>query len=72
MKEKLVFASYYVERVVHVSSTYHFLSRVVNAKLAADSGEELHYDAAINLLAAQLPQGIGEYGPVKACIWRKA
>jgi SAM-dependent methyltransferase len=64
--------SFYLEKVVHVSSTYHFLSRVVNAKLAADSGEALRYDDAINLLAAQLPQEIGEFGPVKACIWRKA
>lgn len=64
--------TFYVEKVVHVSSTYHLLSRVVNAKLSADSGEALRYDAAINLLAAQLPQDIGEYGPVKACIWRKA
>ena len=64
--------SFYVEKVIHVSSTYHLLSRVVNAKLAADSGEALRYDAAINLLAAQLPQDIGEYGPGKACIWRKA
>lgn len=64
--------SFYVEKVVHISSTYHLLSRVVNAKLAADSGEALRYDAAINLLAAQLPQEIGEFGPVKACIWRKA
>ncbi len=63
--------SFYMEKVVHVSSTYHLLSRVVNAKLAADSGEALRYDSAINLLAAQLPQEIGEFGPVKACIWRK-
>jgi SAM-dependent methyltransferase len=63
--------SFYLEKVVHVSSTYHFLSRVINAKFAADSGEALRYDAAINLLAAQLPQEIGEFGPVKACIWRK-
>ena len=64
-------SSFYVEKVIHVSSTYHFLSRVVNAKLAAESGKELRYDDAINLIAAQLPQDIGEYGPVKACIWRK-
>ncbi len=64
--------SFYLEKVVHISSTYHFLSRVINAKLSADSGEALRYDAAINLLAAQLPQEIGEFGPVKACIWRKA
>lgn len=63
---------FYVERVIHISSTYHFLSRVIYAKLAAQSGEQLRYDSAINLLAAQLPQEIGEFGPVKACIWRKA
>jgi len=63
---------FYVERVVHISSTYHFLSRVVYAKLAADANKELHYDSEINLLAEQLPQEIGAYGPVKACIWKKA
>jgi SAM-dependent methyltransferase len=63
---------FYVERVVHISSTYHFLSRVVYARLAQQSGEVLRYDSEINLLAAQLPQEIGEFGPVKACIWRKA
>ncbi len=64
--------SYFVERVVHISSTYHFLSRVVYAKLAERSGEPLRYDSQINLLAKDLPQEIGEFGPVKACIWRKA
>ncbi|MBS0246936.1 MAG: class I SAM-dependent methyltransferase [Proteobacteria bacterium] len=63
---------FYVERVVHISSTYHFLSRVVYAKLAQQSGEALRYDSEINLIAAQLPQEIGTFGPVKACIWRKA
>ena len=64
-------SSFYVEKIIHISSTYHFLSRVINAKLAANSGSELHYDDPINILAAQLPQEIGDFGPVKACIWRK-
>lgn len=64
--------SFFVEKVVHISSTYHYLSRVINAKLAQDSGRELRYDDPVNLLAASLPQELGEYGPVKACIWRKA
>ena len=64
--------AFYVERVMHISSTYHFLSRVVYAKLAQQSGETLRYDSAINRLAQELPQDIGEFGPVKACIWRKA
>lgn len=63
---------FYVEKVIHISSTYHFLSRVVYAKLAEKTGEELQYESDINVLAAQLPQEIGEFGPVKACIWRKA
>lgn len=63
---------FYVDRIVHISSVYHFLSRVVYAKLADDAGESLRYDSAINLLAAQLPQEIGEFGPVKACLWRKS
>ena len=63
---------FYVEKVIHISSTYHFLSRVVYAKLAEKTGEELQYESDINVIAAQLPQEIGEFGPVKACIWRKA
>ncbi len=63
---------FYVERVIHISSMYHFLSRVVDAVLARDSGETFQYDLEINLLARELPQEIGEFGPVKACIWRKA
>lgn len=60
-----------LEKLVHVSSTYHFLSRVVYARLAADKGEELRYDSDINLLARKLPRDIGAFGPVKAWIWRK-
>ena len=64
-------ADFRLERVEHISSTYHFLSRVVYARLAADKGEELRYDSEINLLAARLPRDIGNFGPVKAFIWRK-
>jgi len=60
-----------IEEFHHISSTYHFLSRVVYAKLAADKEEELRYDSPINLLAQKLPQEIGAFGPVKAWIWRK-
>ncbi len=64
--------NFFVDRVIHISSTYHLLSRVVYAKLAEKTGEELQYESDINLIAAQLPQEIGEFGPVKACIWKKA
>jgi len=63
---------FYVEKVVHISSLYHFLSRVIYAKLCQDSGDKLIYDSKINLLASQLPQEIGKFGPVKACIWKKS
>ena len=55
----------------YISSTYHFLSRVVYAKLANDSGEELRYDSEINKIALMLPKNIGNFGPVKALIWKK-
>ena len=63
--------NFYIEMLLHISSTYHFLSRVIYAKLAADRGEELKYNSEINQLAVALPQQIGEFGPVKAWIWRK-
>ncbi len=64
---------FYVERVVHISSTYHFLSRAwFTPSLRRKLARITKYDSSINLLAARLPQEIGEFGPVKACIWRKA
>lgn len=60
-----------LERLVHLSSTYNLLSRVVYARLARDKNETLRYDSDINLLAAKLPRDIGDFGPVKAWIWRK-
>jgi len=38
---------------------YYFLSRIVNAKLAADVGQEPSYDSLINKLALDLPLGPG-------------
>ncbi len=53
------------------SSTYYFLSRVVNAWLAAQEGKEPEYEAPINQLAMQLPS-IGEMGQGRIWLWRKA
>ncbi len=64
--------AYRIERFDHISSTYHFLSRVVYAALGEADGGELKYDSEINKLAISLPQNIGEFGPVKGWIWRKA
>lgn len=52
------------------TSTYHFLSRVVYAKVAAQRGEELCYDSDINLLALDLPP-IGDLGPVRLFSWKR-
>lgn len=57
-----------IKEIFHISSTYHFLSRVIYAALAAEKGEKLRYDSDINLLSTKLPQDIGEFGPVKAWI----
>ena|SRR3989442_7549560 len=59
-----------LEEVVPFTSTYHFLSRVVYARLAADKNEELRYDSDINLLACRLPV-IGNFGPVRLWSWRR-
>jgi len=61
-----------LEEVVPFTSTYHFLSRVVYARLAADKNEELKYDSDINMLACRLPI-VGNFGPVRLWSWwRKA
>jgi SAM-dependent methyltransferase len=59
-----------LEELVHFSSTYFFLSRVVYAKLAKDTGQELLYDSPINLLSLSLPN-VGQFGATKLWIWRK-
>lgn len=59
-----------LEEVVPFTSTYHFLSRVVYARLAADKNEELKYDSDINMLSCRLPV-IGNFGPVRLWSWRR-
>ena len=53
------------------SSTYYFLSRIVNAWLAAQDGKEPDYDAPVNHLALKLPP-IGDMGQGKIWLWRRA
>ena len=59
-----------LEDVNHFSSTYYFLSRVVNASLATKEGKEPKYDAPINKLALELPS-IGDFGQGKIWVWRR-
>lgn len=59
-----------LEAVNPFSSTYYFLSRVVNAWLAAQDNKEPRYDAPVNQLALQLP-AIGDTAQNKIWLWRK-
>lgn len=63
-------AEFSLEKVIPFSSTYHFLSRVVYARLAQDKGEELKYDSDINMLACRLPV-VGNFGPVRLWLWHR-
>lgn len=59
-----------LEGINYHSSTYYFLSRVVNAWLAQQEGKEPDYDAPINRLALQLPP-YGDTGQGRIWLWRK-
>jgi SAM-dependent methyltransferase len=56
------------------SATYYFLSRVLNAKLSADTGREPAYDAPINRLALTLPAYCVDprFAQARLWIWEKA
>jgi len=56
--------------VENYSSTYYFISRVVNAWLAAQEGIEPQYDAKINQLGLLLPP-MGDFAQGKLWIWEK-
>jgi len=58
--------------VRYFTSTYHFLSRVVNAALAAERGEEPTYDSPINRLALRLPGDlVPNLGQGVAWVWKR-
>jgi hypothetical protein len=59
-----------LEKVIFHSSTYYFLSRVVNAWLAAQEGKEPDYDSPVNELALRLP-AIGDLGQGKVWVWKR-
>jgi ubiquinone/menaquinone biosynthesis C-methylase UbiE len=56
--------------VVPYSSTYYFLSRVVNAWLAQREGRQPAYDSPVNHLAALLPP-MGNCAQGKLWIWQR-
>ena len=59
-----------IESVLNFSSTYYFLSRVVNAWLSQLDNKEPLYDAPINKLAFQLPS-IETCAQVRAVVLKK-
>jgi len=59
-----------LERVVYHSSTYYFLSRVVNAWLAARESKEPDYNSPLNELALHLP-AIGDMGQGRIWVWKR-
>lgn len=60
-----------LEKVIYQSSTYYFISRVLNAWLAAQEGKEPDYDAPINQLGLTLPAILGEVGQGRIWVWRR-
>jgi SAM-dependent methyltransferase len=59
-----------LESISYYGATYYFLSRIVNAWLAAQEKKEPEYDAPVNQLALRLPP-LGKFGQGRLWIWRK-
>jgi len=68
--EQTKFPGLSLERVDYFSSTYYFLSRIVNAWQAAQAGRQPDYGDPINQLALQLPR-LGKFGQGRIWLWRK-
>jgi ubiquinone/menaquinone biosynthesis C-methylase UbiE len=60
----------HLDAVVDFSSTYYFLSRVINAYFAREDGKEPEYHAPVNQLALRLPS-FGGVGQTRIWLWRK-
>lgn len=59
-----------LESIDYYSSTYYFLSRIVNAAIAKNEEVSPRYDAFVNQLALKLP-AIGRLGQGRIWVWRK-
>ena len=68
--ESLSIAGLSLESIDPFTSSYYFLSRVINAALAKMENRIPQYDAPINTLALKLPS-IGTTAQVKIWVWRK-
>jgi ubiquinone/menaquinone biosynthesis C-methylase UbiE len=54
----------------YFTSTYYFLSRIINAWLAVQEGKEPDYQAPVNQLALHLPPR-GKFGQVRLWVWKR-
>lgn len=68
--QQIEFPGVTLETIDYYSSTYYLLSRVVNAWMAQQEGEEPKYESPINKLALKLP-AIGNLGQGRIWVWRK-
>jgi Nodulation protein S (NodS). len=68
--QQIEFPGVTLETIDYYSSTYYLLSRVVNAWMAQQEGEEPKYESPINKLALKLP-AIGNFGQGRIWVWRK-
>jgi len=68
--EQTKFPALSLESIDYFSSTYYFLSRVVNAWQAAQAGREPDYGDPLNQLALQLPR-FDRFGQGRIWLWRK-
>jgi ubiquinone/menaquinone biosynthesis C-methylase UbiE len=59
-----------LEETRDFSSTYYFVSRVLNAWQAAQEGKEPDYDSPINHMSMKLPM-VGNVGQGRIWVWRK-
>lgn len=60
---------YWLEKIIQLSGTYYFLSRVVYAKL--NEGKKLRYDSEINKISLRLPQELTDVCVTKLYLWEK-
>ena len=56
--------------VENISSTYYIVSRIINARIAADEKKEPDYLSPINRIGSELPI-LGDFGPLKLFIFQK-
>ena len=54
----------------HFCSTYFFISRIINAWLANQKGEEPSYEDPLNYMASNLPS-FGEFAPMRLYVLQK-